>query len=207
MKIGVYGGAFDPPHSGHIFIAGGVREELALDRVLFIPYTTGPHRPAGPIVSSEHRLEMLRLCLGETPGFMIDDREVRRGGVSFMIDTLQSLRSDHPDSDLVLIVGSDQIGIFTEWKEWRTILELAVVAVIERPGHSLTDGPEELLESMVTISLPPQSLSSTQVRERIAEGTDIRQLVPEPVVRYIQKHGLYGYCQEPVGETDEVPKD
>ena len=118
-----------------------------------------------------------------------------------MIDTLHSLLSDHPRSELVLIVGSDQLGIFTEWKEWRRILELAVIAVIERPGHSLTEGPEELLENMVTISIEPQSLSSTQVREWIAEGIDIRQLVPEPVVRYIQEYGLYGYPQR------EAPKD
>ena len=201
MRIGVYGGAFDPPHSGHIIIAGGVREQLDLDHVLFIPYTMGPHRPAGTVVSTEHRLEMLRLCIGEDEGFMIDDREIRRGGVSYMIDTLHSLLSDHPRSELVLIVGSDQLGIFTEWKEWRRILELAVIAVIERPGHSLTEGPEELLENMVTISIEPQSLSSTQVREWIAEGIDIRQLVPEPVVRYIQEYGLYGYPQR------EAPKD
>ncbi len=193
MRIGVYGGAFDPPHSGHLIIAGGVREELDLDRILFIPYTTGPHRPAGPVVSSGHRLEMLRLCLGENPVFECDDREIRRGGVSYMIDTLRSLHGDHPDVEFFLIVGSDQLKIFPEWKEWRTILELAVVAVIERPGHSMTDGPEKLLESMVTISIPPQSLSSTLVREQIAEGIDIRRLVPEPVVRYIQEHGLYGY--------------
>ncbi|MFC1595353.1 nicotinate-nucleotide adenylyltransferase [Gemmatimonadota bacterium] len=193
MRIGVYGGAFDPAHSGHLIIAGGVLEELDLDRVLFIPYTTGPHRPAGPVASAGHRLEMLRLCLGENPEFEIDDREIRRGGISYMIDTLRSLRSDHPDAEFFLIVGSDQLKIFAKWKGWRTILELAVVAVIERPGHSLTDGPEELLQIMVTISIPPQSLSSTLVRDRIEGGDDIRQLVPEPVVRYIQEHGLYGF--------------
>ncbi|MFC1545111.1 nicotinate-nucleotide adenylyltransferase [Gemmatimonadota bacterium] len=201
MRIGVYGGAFDPPHSGHIIIAGSVLSELDLDHILFIPYTIGAHRPAGPIVSPEHRLEMLRLCIGETPEFVIDDREIRRGGISFMIDTLLSLQREEPGVELVLIVGSDQLRIFTEWKDWRTILELAVIAVIERPGYSLTEGPEELLESMVTISIPPQSLSSTQVRARIAERTDIRQLVPEPVVRYIQEHGLYGYPRH------EAPKD
>jgi nicotinate-nucleotide adenylyltransferase len=195
MRLGVYGGAFDPPHAGHLTIAEGVLKACELDRILFIPYTTGPHRPAGPVASTDHRLEMLRLCLAGRPAFEPDDREIRRGGTSYMIDTLRSLLAEQPEATLYLIVGSDQLKIFRDWREWRRILELAVVAVIERPGHALSDGPEELRDRMVTVPIPPQTLSSTRVRELIAEGGDIRPLVPGSVLRYIQEHGLYGYLR------------
>ncbi|MFC1530617.1 nicotinate-nicotinamide nucleotide adenylyltransferase, partial [Gemmatimonadota bacterium] len=122
MRLGVYGGAFDPPHAGHLIIAEGVLEACELDRILFIPYTTGPHRPAGPAASPDHRLEMLRLCLAGHPAFEPDDREIRRGGTSYMIDTLRSLLDDQPGAELHLIVGSDQLKIFRDWREWRTIL-------------------------------------------------------------------------------------
>ena len=193
MRIGVYGGAFDPPHAGHLIIAEGVLEACALDTVLFIPYTIGPHRPAGPAVPSTHRLAMLRLALEGRPQFRIDDREIQRGGTSYMIDTIRSLYDELPEAELVLIIGSDQLTIFAEWREWRAILELAVVAVIERPGHALSGGPPELRERMVTVPIPPQTLSSTLIREGISAGDDISHLVSPAVLRYIEEHGLYGY--------------
>jgi len=193
MRIGVYGGAFDPPHAGHLIIAEGVLRTCNLDRIHFVPYSSGPHRPAGPVVSPEHRLEMLRLCLAEHPLFEPDDREIRRGGTSYMIDTLRSLLDELPGASLHLMVGSDQLKIFREWREWRAILDLATVAVIERPGHALSEGPEELHDRMVTVPIPPQTLSSTQVRDRIEAAGDIRPLVPGSVLRYIQEHGLYGH--------------
>lgn len=201
MKTGVFGGAFDPPHAGHLIIAEGVREQLALDRVLFVPYTIGPHRPEGPVVQARHRLRMLELSIEGSGSFAIDDRELRRGGISFTVETLRGLMEDRPGDDLVLIIGSDQLPIFTEWKEWEAILDLAGVAVVERPGFDMGEGPPELRSRMVTVSIPLLLLSSTMVRERVAAGRSIRYLVPPPVADYIEEHRLYRH--DPKTETGD----
>ncbi len=191
MKIGVFGGAFDPPHCGHLIIAEGVRDQLELGCILFIPYTIGPHRPSGPVAEAEHRLNMLEVSLQDNDAFEVDDRELRRGGISFTVETLRILREDNPDDELVLIVGSDQLHLFTEWRDWEAVLGLAEVAVIERPEFDLTERPAELRDRMVRISLPLMLISSTMVRERVASGRSIRYLVPPAVADYIEEHGLY----------------
>lgn len=191
MRTGVFGGAFDPPHSGHLIIAEGVRDELELDRILFIPYSVGPHRSVGPAAVGSERLSMLELLLAEEEAFIVDDREIRRGGVSYMVETLRSLADDYPGDELFLIVGSDQIEIFAEWKEWKAILDLATIAVIERPGTGLAGGPPELDAAMVKITLPLLLISSTMVRERVLAGRSIRYLVPDAVARYIEENNLY----------------
>lgn len=191
MRTGIFGGAFDPPHSGHLIIAEGVLDEFDLNRILFVPYTIGPHRPEGPVAEPRHRLNMLELSIRDNESFQVDDRELRRGGISFTVETLRSLNEDYPEDELVLIIGSDQLPIFSEWREWEAILDLADVAVIERPGFGLDGGPVQLHSRMVTVSLPLLILSSTMVRERVATGRSIRYLVPPAVAVYIEEHGLY----------------
>ena len=167
MRTGVFGGAFDPPHSGHLIIAEGVRDELELDRVLFIPYATGPHRPVGPTADGNDRLAMLELLLADEEAFVTDDREIRRGGTSYMVETLRSLAGDYPGDAFYLIVGSDQLEIFAEWRDWESILAMATIAVVERPGFAMSSGPPELRKGKVIISLPLLLISSTMVRERL----------------------------------------
>ncbi len=191
MKVGVFGGAFDPPHVGHLIITEGVRTALDLDRVLFIPYTTGPHRPDGPAVEARHRLQMLELSTGDNEYFEIDDVELQRGGVSYTIDTLRSLAEERPGDEIVLIIGSDQLPVFSDWKEWRNILDMAQVAVIERPGFDLDSGPDELTGSMIPVPLPLLLISSTMIRERVSAGLSIQYLVLPEVAGYIEKQKLY----------------
>ncbi len=191
MKVGVFGGAFDPPHVGHMIIAEGVRTSLDLDRILFIPYTIGPHRPDGPAVETRHRLQMLELSTGDNEYFEIDDLELRRGGVSFTIDTLRSLAQARPGDELVLIIGSDQLPVFSDWKEWRNILDMAQVAVIERPGFDLDSGPDELTGRMIPVRLSLLLISSTMIRERVSAGLSIRYLVLPAVAGYIEEQKLY----------------
>lgn len=191
MKIGVFGGAFDPPHTGHLIIAEGVRDTLNLDQILFIPYSTGPHRPGGPVADPRHRLKMLELSVADHEAFILDDREVRRGGLSYMVETLHSLRDELTDCDLYLIVGSDQLEIFQDWREWKTVLELCTVTVIERPGFQVKGEPAELMDNMVKVQLPLLLLSSTMIRERVQSGRSIRYLVPDAVAGYIQENRLY----------------
>ncbi|MFO7768277.1 MAG: nicotinate-nucleotide adenylyltransferase [bacterium] len=191
MRTGVLGGAFDPPHTGHLIVAEGTRDALALDRVLFIPYSEGPHRPSGPRAGSGHRLAMLEAALASEPCLTADDRELRRGDRSYTVDTLRSLADEGGGEELTLIVGSDQMLVFDEWKEAGTILELARVAVVERPGHPLSELDPEMGSRIIQVQLPLLLISSTDIRERVAAGRTIRHLVPEPVARYIQEHGLY----------------
>lgn len=191
MKVGVFGGAFDPPHVGHLIITEGVRTALDLDRVLFIPYTTGPHRPDGPTVEVRHRLQMLELSTGDNEYFEIDDVELQRGGISYTIDTLRSVARARPGDEIVLIIGSDQLPVFSDWKEWRNILDMAQVAVIERPGFDLDSGPDELTGRMILVPLPLLLISSTMIRERVSAGLSIQYLVLPEVAGYIEKQKLY----------------
>jgi nicotinate-nucleotide adenylyltransferase len=199
MKLGIFGGAFDPPHTGHLTIAGGVRDALELDRVLFVPYAAGPHRDTPPCAAGSDRLAMLRACLAGRSGFTVDDRELCRGGLSWMVETLREIGDDHPGAELYLIIGADQLEIFSTWRDWREILELACIVVVGRPGHEPTGGPPELRERMVTVELPPMHLSSSEVRRRVRRGLSIRHLVPEAVLGYIQEHDLYAGADETEG--------
>jgi len=191
MKIGIYGGAFDPPHTGHLTLARGVRAEVGLDRLLFIPYAAGPHRSEAPQAAGEDRLAMLQACLAGRSEFVVDDREIRRGGLSWMIDTVRELDAESTGDDLFLVIGADQVEIFNSWREWREIIELAVPVVVARPGHDTAEAPPELRERMVTVDLPLMHDSSSNVRHRLSQGLSVRHLVPEAVLRYIQEHDLY----------------
>ena len=191
MKVGVFGGAFDPPHVGHLIITEGVRTALGLDQILFIPYTIGPHRSDGPAVEARHRLQMLALSTGDNEYFEIDDLELRRGGISYTIDTLHSIARTRSGDELVLIMGSDQLPVFSDWKEWRNILDMVQVAVVERPGFDLDSGPDELMGKMITVPLPQLMISSTRIRERVSAGLSIRYLVLPAVAGYIEEQMLY----------------
>lgn len=191
MRFGILGGAFDPPHTAHLIIAGGVRDALHLDRVLFIPYHIGPHRPGGAVAGPEHRIRMLELALSSEPAFQVDAREVEREGPSYTIDTLRSLSSDHPGVGLVLIVGSDQLAEFQTWREWETMLDMVEIAGVVRPGNALDTLPEAIATRITPVELPPMPVSSTLIRERVAAGESIRHLVPPQVHRYIEENELY----------------
>lgn len=191
MRSGVLGGAFDPPHMGHLIVAEGTRDALGLDRVLFIPYAQGPHRPSGPRAGGQHRLNMLEAALATEPDMEVDPRELRREGLSYTVDTLRFLARESPDEEFTLIVGSDQMLVFDEWRDHEAILELARVAAVERPGYPISDLDPEVGSRIVHVQLPLLLISSTDIRERVAAGRTIRHLVPAPVARYIQEHGLY----------------
>ncbi len=191
MKIGILGGAFDPPHSGHLIIAEVTSAALGLEQVLFIPYSTGPHQPEGAIAPAEHRFEMVRLAVQGHPSFSADNREVERGGTSYTVSTLRELQSEHSGVTLVLIMGSDQFALIHTWKEWETIVDLAEIAVIARPGYRASDAGSAPGERVTWVEHPPIPVSSTGVRGLAAEGKEIRSLVPDTVARYIEEHRLY----------------
>lgn len=190
VNIGIMGGTFDPVHIAHLAIAERAREQLALERVLFVPTWIPPHKPGngGATDRAVHRLAMLRLALADHPAFAIEECELKRGGTSFTIDTLRDLVARLADGTrLHLIIGADNYRIFSSWRAADEILRLSTVGVYDRPGCPAG----ELGPGFARIEGPTFDLTSTWIRGQVARGASIRYLVPDPVRRYIAEHGLY----------------
>lgn len=199
-RIGIFGGSFNPVHNAHLAVADAARRELKLDRLLLIPAAIPPHKRGEKLAADEHRLAMLRLAIAGRTGLEIDDRELRKGGVSYTIETLRDLQRENPQAQLVLLLGSDSLLLFPQWKEIDRIFEIAEIAVYPRRGFSREDLPglagqfsPEKLERLRGgfLSLPPVDLSATEIRERLARGESLRGLVPEPVEEYLRRHALW----------------
>jgi nicotinate-nucleotide adenylyltransferase len=206
--IGVFGGTFDPIHYGHLRTAFELWQLLKLAQVRFLPTGNPPHREA-PLASSELRLEMVRAAVAGQPGFAVDDREIRRSGVSYSVDTLTDLRREHPQRSLCLLLGMDAFLGMPTWHRWREIFELAHVVVAHRPGWKAPiTGPlgEEMVDrgtgsvrdlhtrlaGNVYVHVPTQlEISSTELRQLIEAGRDPRYLVQDPVRQIILETGCY----------------
>lgn len=204
--IGLFGGTFDPIHFGHLRTAWEISNALSLKEVRFIPCHTPPHRKA-PSACAQDRLAMVSLAIAATPTFTIDEREIRRGGPSYTIDTLRSIRQELPEESLCLIIGSDAFASFMSWHSWEDIIKLANVIVMHRPGHqepfpaALKNAFEfvhekEILHQKKAGALffqPVTSLaiSATVVREELANSRSARFLIPKSVETYINAQGLY----------------
>jgi nicotinate-nucleotide adenylyltransferase len=206
-RIGLLGGTFDPIHVGHLALARAAREALLLDELRFIP-TGQSWQKSGSGVDAAARLEMVRLAVGATPGFVVDDREVRRAGASYTIDTLIELRAElGPEPALVLVLGSDQLRNLATWHRYRELLDHAHIAVTQRGTHPLAtlDAPVEALlaahgrdalpdapaGAVVFFRMAPVPVSATALRERLARGERPAELLPPAVLDYIERHRLY----------------
>ena len=200
MPLILLGGTFDPPHIGHLVLGECARVQFGAGRVFFIPAgdpwrkTASAPAPLGAappehrdVTPVEHRVAMTRLAVASNPAFVVDEREVRRGGPSYTVDTLEELRAEG-HRDLVLVLGPDALADLPNWREPERIIQLATLAVAPKPGSPPPVGP---VPPHITIDMPPLAVSSTVLRERVAAGKPIRYLVPEEVERYIHEHGLY----------------
>ena len=206
--IGVFGGTFDPVHFGHLRPALEVCQALKLQELRLVPCHVPPHRGM-PRASAEQRLAMLRLAVEGVPGFVVDDRELRRPGPSYMVDTLASLRAEYPEKPLCLILGLDAFTRLDTWHRWRDLTDLAHIVVTRRPGSRLPEGgavvdlvetaqchdPRELglrvAGAIYFEEVTQLDISATEVRRSLAQGLDVRFLVPEPVRLYMEEYGLY----------------
>lgn len=206
--IGIFGGTFDPVHFGHLRAAQEAREILALDDFRLLPAGTPPHR-SKTMASAKHRLAMLQLAVSNYPGFRIDDREIRRKGNSYMVDTLAQIRAEEGDSALVLIIGQDAANHLDSWHQWRRIFDLAHIAIMRRPNSSyswsgelreqmqkrLGLGPEQLegkaAGKVFPLEITQLAISSTGIRHQLEGGRSPRFLLPDDVITYIQKNKLY----------------
>lgn len=197
--LGVLGGTFNPPHSGHLALARAAADELGLERVLVIPARAAPHKPTAADPGVEHRLRMCELLAGEDPRLAVCEVELERPAPSYTADTLRHIHAREPSAELTLILGADMARTLPSWREPEEIARAATLAVAARDGVERT-GVEAALEDLdgagVTprarfLAMAPVATSSTDVRARVATGQPIDGLVPAPVAEYVATHGLY----------------
>lgn len=177
----LYGGSFDPPHRGHVEIPHAAMLHLQFDRVLYVPAYQSPHKTDARLASIEHRLAMLRIAISDCPWAEISTIELDRGGISYTIDTIESLQ--HDEDEIRLLIGADQWEQFERWHRWEDILELAEPVVMPRAGFELDD--------TVVLPIEPFDAIATDIRTRINNNQAIDDLVLEGVAKYIAQHGLY----------------
>lgn len=187
MRIGLFGGSFDPVHNGHLTLAACCAEQGGLDAVWFVPAALQPFKLHGPVASDAQRVAMLRLAIESMPGREVSTLEVDRGGVSYSVDTLRQVHADLPDVELFFLMGADTLRDLPGWREPDEVLRLATPMVVQRPGEAnvVTDVPH------VRVEMPPMDVSSSDIRRRITMDKSIADLVPPPVATYIDEHGLY----------------
>jgi nicotinate-nucleotide adenylyltransferase len=191
MKVGVFGGTFDPPHIGHLIIAQHVLQEIGLDRIVFVPGATPPHKQDRQISPAEDRLAMLRAATEGNPDFEVSDAEIERGGVSFTVDTLLYMRGTRPGDLLYFLLGMDNLPEFATWKDPDRIVDLARLVVMTRPGFSPELPSFVALKSPLLCKVPGTGVSSSLVRQMVSGGRSIRYMVPDAVARQIAARRLY----------------
>lgn len=198
MRLGVLGGTFDPVHIGHLLLAEEGRSTLGLERVLFVP-AGEPWRKAGrKLCSAEHRLAMVRLAVGDAPGFEVSTVEMKRASPTYTVDTLEALRQEmSADAEIFFLMGQDALADLPHWRDPQRIIALASLAVASRAGweearaSALEKQVPGISQRLVWLDMPHVAISSTAVRDRVRRGLSIRYWVPPAVEDYIRQNGLY----------------
>lgn len=187
-RIGVFGGTFDPPHTGHLLLALDALDHLALTRLLLVPAARQPLKRGVEMTGPEHRLAMVRALATADPRLAVDDSEVARGGLSYTVDTLRSLRAAQPDAELFLLMGEDTAATLPQWREPEALALLVTVAIA---GRGEEQGP--LPEGFRAQRLPVRrvDISATEIRDRVRRGRSVRGFVPDAVAEYIAAQQLY----------------
>ena len=198
-RIGVFGGAFDPPHNAHVALARAALAQCGLEVLHVIPTGHAWHK-ARALSAPEHRLAMARLAFGNIERVMVDARELQRPGPTFTIDTLKALQAENPGCQLYLFIGADQFASFGQWHQWREILEIAIICIADRTESALTQTQFDIYaphnHRFFILKLPLMPVSATHIRQMMAPGAataeEARKLVPDAVARYISHYQLYG---------------
>ena len=206
--IGVFGGTFDPVHYGHIKPALSIKQALSLTQLLFVPNNIPPHRGA-PWLSVEQRLSLLKNVVDDYADVSVDEREINREGLSYMVDTLRSLKEEYPAETFCLILGMDAFIGLSSWHQWRDILDLSHIVVMQRPGFTPADiekqmRPEDYLfladkmtqdvkalgareTGLILLqSVPQLDISSTQIRKQLLNGDDVSQWLPDKIIQQLR---------------------
>ena len=187
MRIGILGGTFNPVHIGHLILAEEAREKLRLNRVIFVPTYSPPHKNNREVVSAGHRYKMIKLAIRQNSYFTVSDIEIKRKGKSYTIDTLKQLKKLYPKQELYFISGSDLLKYLDEWKDLKDVIKMVKFVVATRPGYPLAEIPSYIS----TVAIRAVDVSAFEIRQRIKENKSFRYLVPEAVLEYINTHRLY----------------
>jgi nicotinate-nucleotide adenylyltransferase len=198
LKTGVLGGTFDPIHNAHIMVAEEAISSLDLAEVLFIPTAQTPLKEDLPMSAVEHRVQMVRLAIADNPHFKLSTVEIDRPGTSYTVDTIAELRDRlGAENKLFFIIGWDSLSQLHRWREPARIVQMCRLVAVPRPGYSLPDldslekDVPGLSQKLILLNKPEIDISSTSIRERVARGLSIDQLVPAPVADYIKQNRLY----------------
>lgn len=187
MRVGIFGGTFNPIHFGHLVLAQQAYEKLKLDKVIFIPSFQPPHKKSPNITSAFHRYNMVRLAIEKNRRFEISDIEIKRRGRSYLIETLKQLRKKYPKAKLFFISGSDVSDQIYKWKSIKEILNLSKFVLAKRPGYRL----KKYNKNISVISITELDISSSMIRRKIDTGQSVRYLMPMRVYNYIKQKRLY----------------
>ena len=200
MRLGLLGGSFDPVHYGHLLLAEYAREQAQLDLVWFLPAAVPPHKQSRKLLDAKHRLAMLNLALAGHEHLAVNTVETERGGVSYTVDTLESVRHDHPQAQLFLLMGADSLHDFSNWRDPHRICQLATPTVVNRLNFAernvnvlqdyVDDGRLKEIKRC-QVHMPTLQLSSSEIRDRVRQGLSIRFQTPRAVQKYIETNGLY----------------
>lgn len=195
MRLGIFGGTFNPPHMGHLGLVTAIADKMKLDRVLIIPASVPPHKHISNLAGSRDRLEMCRLAFGGDVRFFVSDTELKRAGKSYTYDTLCELREEYPNAELFLIVGSDMLATFDEWYRYHDILMMSTLCAASRK-HGYVPQLEgrftdEERAKIKFIEIPVLEISSTLIRRKLSERENTHGLLSDSVREYIDKKGLY----------------
>lgn len=190
MKIGIFGGTFNPIHMGHLIVADRVQTILSLDKVYFVPSFISPHKGRGEEILAAHRLNMVRLALRTSKNFICSDLEIKQKDTSYTYRTIESFHKKFPSSQLFLLIGADNFTEFSTWKYPDRICDKATLVVMSRPDHQLAN-EAPFASTARFVDVPDIEISSRDIRKRIRHGKSIRYLVPETIHRYILDHGIY----------------
>ncbi len=189
MRVGIFGGSFNPPHLGHLIIAEVMRESFSLEQILWIPSAEPPHKKPTDLAPAHHRFEMVRIAISNNDAFVVSEIELEREGPSFTIDTITELKAERSSDEFFLIIGGDSLADFPRWRQPDRIVSEVPLLVYERHGYpSETDLPSH---RVMRADVPLIEISSTEIRRRYGNRETVRYLLPDAVDDYVRRHGLY----------------
>lgn len=196
LRLGIMGGTFDPIHNGHLVAGSEVADMFGLDTVVYVPTGQPWQKRDRGVSAAEDRYLMTVIATASNPRFTVSRVDIDREGDTFTVDTLHDIRAEYPDAELFFITGADALERIVTWRDWEGMFDLAHFVGVTRPGHDL-DGVRETLAreiergTLSLVEIPAMAISSTDCRERAASGRPVWYLVPDGVVQYIGKHGMY----------------
>lgn len=185
-KIGILGGTFNPPHLGHLIIADQVRDQLGLEKIIFLPSANPPHAKGKTTIDAKHRVRMVEKAIELEPQFELDFTEINRGGKSFTFDTIKSLTEQNPDIEYYFIIGADMVEDLPSWYKIDELVNLVQIVAVNRPQYSV-----ETAFPLIFIDVPNIEISSSTIRQKISDQCSVKFLLPDKVLEYIEAEGLY----------------